>query len=56
MPSRISDDRLADVILQSVENGAYPVDEEAVAAELPSSALTNLSKLLEQARADVKVR
>ena len=56
MPSTISDDRLGDVILQSVKNGAYPDDEEAVAAELPSSALRTLSQLLEQARAEVKVR
>lgn len=56
MPSRSSDDHLSNAILQSVEDGLYPEDEDIVSAKLPPSALTSLSELLEQARADVKVR
>lgn len=56
MPSRSSDDQLSNAILQSVEDGFYPEDEDVVSAELPPSALTSLSELLEQARTDVKVK
>ena len=55
MPSRIAEDRLSEAVLQFVQESAYPEDEDVVSAELPPSALTSLSKLLDQARIDVKV-
>ena len=55
MPSQISGETLSQAVFQSVKDGSYPDDEQVIAAELPSSALESLAKLLEQARNEVKV-
>jgi hypothetical protein len=56
MPSRVSNQQLSKALFSSIRDRTYPEDEEIVSAELPSSALQNLSQLLEQARGEVKVR
>lgn len=55
MPNRISDDQYGQAVLQSVQKGAYPDPEELISAELPSSALPKIVKLLDNAREDIKV-
>jgi centromere/kinetochore protein ZW10 len=55
MASDISDDVLGSVILHSVAYSSYPESEDVASAELPPSALTNLQKVLGEAREDVKV-
>lgn len=55
MPSGTSDLELSKAVYQHVDLGTYPDNEEVISAELPSTALETLSKLLDQARADVKV-
>ena len=56
MPSLPSDGQFTQAVFDYVKDGAYPEDTNIVSAELPSSALQSLSELLEQARAEVKVR
>lgn len=55
MPSRITPQQYGQAVLDHVQTGAYPESEEVVSANLPPSALPEVSKLLEQAREDVKV-
>ena len=55
MPSSVPDSELSEAIFQAVQDGSYPEDELIVSAELPSSAVKQLSELLDEARADVKV-
>ena len=55
MPPVPSDARLDQAILKSVKDGLYPEDEEVLSAELPSSALESLEKLLQDARTEVEV-
>ena len=55
MSSRITAQEYAQALLQNVQNGIFPESEEVVSAELPPSALPAVSKLIEQAREDVKV-
>jgi hypothetical protein len=55
MPPILTDKVLTDAVFSSVDDGTYPENEKVISAELPTSALNNLSELLEQARIDVKV-
>ena len=55
MPSRITPQQYGQAVLNHVQTGAYPESEEVVSADLPPSALPEISKLIEQAREDVKV-
>ena len=55
MPSRITPQQYGQAVLEHVQTGAYPESEEIVSADFPSSALPEVSKLIEQAREDVKV-
>ena len=56
MPKHFSDDQYGQAVFGSVQSGAYPESEELVSAELPSSALPGIIKLIENAREDVKVQ
>jgi len=56
MSSRITSQQYGQAVLDHVQNGAYPESEEIISAELPSSALPEVSKLVEQAQEHVKVR
>lgn len=55
MPSRITSQQYGHAVLSHVQTGAYPESEDIVSAELPPSALPEVSKLIAQAREDVKV-
>ena len=55
MPSRITPQQYGQALLEHVQTGAYPESEEIVSADFPPSALPQVSKLIEQAREDVKV-
>lgn len=55
MPSQITSEQYGQAVLKHVQSGAYP-EEEVISAQLPPSALPVVSKLIEQAREDVKVR
>ena len=55
MSSRVTAQQYAQALLDHVQNGTFPESEEVVSAELPASALPAVSKLIEQAREDVKV-
>ena len=46
---------LTEPVFRSIIDSSYPESENVVSAELDSPALQDLSKLLEQARTDVKV-
>lgn len=56
MPPQISDRQYGQAVLNSVQSGTYPENEEIVAAEISPSALPTILKLVNQAREDVKVR
>lgn len=56
MPPQISDRQYGQAVLNSVQSGTYPENEEIVAAEISPSALPTILKLVDQAREDVKVR
>lgn len=55
MSSHITPQQYGQAVLEHVQSGAYPDSEEVISAELPASALPEVSKLLEQAKEDVKV-
>lgn len=54
MPLQIIPQQYGQAVLEHVQSGAYP-EEEVISAQLPSSALPEVLKLIEQAREDVKV-
>lgn len=56
MPSSIDPQIYGQAVLDHIQTGAYPDSEEIISAELPASALPAVSKLIEEAREDVKVR
>lgn len=56
MPSSIDPQTYGQVVLEHIQTGTYPDSEELVSAELPASALPEVSKLIDKAREDVKVR
>ena len=55
MPSRVTPQQYGQAVLEHVQNGAYPDSEEVVSADFPPSALPEVSKLIEQARENIKV-
>ena len=55
MPSRITPQQYGQAVLEHVQTGAYPDSEEVISADFPPSALPEVSKLIQQAREDVKV-
>ncbi len=55
MPSRITPQQYGQAVLEHVQTGVYPESEEVISADFPPSALPKVSKLIEQAREDVKV-
>ena len=55
MPLRITPQEYGQAVLDHVQSGAYPESEDVVSAELPPSALPEISKLIQEARDDVKV-
>ena len=55
MPSRITPQEYGQAVLEHAQTGSYPEDEDVVSAELPTSALPEVSKLIGQAREDVQV-
>ena len=56
MPSHITPQQYGQAVLEYVQTGAYAESDEIDSAELPPSALPEVSKLIEQAREDIKVR
>ncbi len=55
MSSRITHQQYGQAVLEHVQTGSYPESEEVISAELPSSTLPEVSKLIEQAQENVKV-
>lgn len=55
MPPRITPQQYGQAVLEHVQTGAYPESEEVISADFPPSALPEVSKLIEQAREDLKV-
>ena len=43
-------------VLDHVQDGTYPESEDVISANLPTSALPEVLKLIRQARDDIKVR
>jgi centromere/kinetochore protein ZW10 len=55
MSSQVSAEKLGDAILQSVEHGAFPQDDDVAAASVPSTALPKLLEVVGKAKEDTKV-
>lgn len=55
MLGQTSDEHLGEVLLRAIRDGEPPDDEQVVSTELSSSTIDSLSRLLERARAEVKV-
>jgi centromere/kinetochore protein ZW10 len=55
MSSQVSAEKLGDAILQSVEHGAFPQDEDVSSASVPSSTLPQLLELVDNAKEATKV-
>ena len=56
MPSHINSYAYGQAILNHVQSGVYPESEEIISAQLPSSAISEISHLIEEAKEDVKVK
>lgn len=56
MPSKLGGQHHGQALFESIQNGSYPESEEVIAADLPPTAISDILKLLRQAREDVKVR
>lgn len=56
MVTQISAEKLGDALLQSVEHGAFPQDEDVASASVPASALPKLLEVVGKAKEDTKVR
>ena len=54
MPS-ITDQEYGQTLLEFLQNKSYPDAENIISADLPSSVLPTVLKLIDQAREDVKV-
>ncbi|KAF2134146.1 hypothetical protein P153DRAFT_307043 [Dothidotthia symphoricarpi CBS 119687] len=54
MSLQVSDDKLGDAILQSVQHGVFPQDEHVASATVPPSALPKLLEVVERARVDTQ--
>lgn len=55
MPSLTSHQPYAQAILDHVQTGAYPEEEDVVSAELAAAGLPLVIKLIEQSRQDLEV-
>lgn len=55
MAQQVSEEKLGSAILQSIEHGAFPQEEDVASATVPSSALPKLRELLLKAKEDTKV-
>jgi len=55
MPSKLFEQHHGQALLDSIQNGSYPESEGVISADLPSTAIPDILKLLKQAREDVKV-
>ena len=55
MPSPTSHESYAQAILDHLQTGAYPEEENIVSAELPAAGLPVVEKLIEQSRRDLEV-
>jgi centromere/kinetochore protein ZW10 len=55
MSTQISAEKLGDALLQSVEHGAFPQDEDVASAPVPASALPKLLEVVGKAKEDTKV-
>lgn len=56
MDSQASPEKIGSAILQSVEHGAFPQDEDVASAAVPSSALPKLLEIVDKAKEEAKVR
>lgn len=55
MSSQVPDGKLGEAILQSIEQGGFPQDEQVASAAVPSSALPKLLEQVTKAKEDTKV-
>ncbi len=55
MVSRVTPQQYGQAVLEHAQTGTYPEDEDVISAELPPSALPDVSKVIGQAREDVQV-
>jgi centromere/kinetochore protein ZW10 len=55
MSSQVSAEKLGYAILQSVEHGAFPQDDDVASASVPSTALPKLLEVVGKAKEDTKV-
>ena len=55
MPSPISAHQYGSVVLEHIREGLFPETEDLVSSKLPPSALPEALKIIEQARAELKV-
>ena len=56
MSSQVPAKKLGDAILQSVEHGGFPQDEDVASASVPSSALPKLLEVVSKAKENTKAR
>jgi centromere/kinetochore protein ZW10 len=56
MSSQVSAEKLGDAILQSIEHGAFPQDEDVSSASVPFSALLQLLEIVDKAKEATKAR
>ena len=55
MLSQATSHQCGQALLEHVRRGAYPEYEAVIAADLPASAVREISRLIEQAKEEVKV-
>ncbi|KAL8695508.1 MAG: hypothetical protein Q9218_000086 [Villophora microphyllina] len=55
MPSKISSERLGKAIVDSVQDGTYPDEEDIISAQFPPSAVPDALKLFDDARNQIQV-
>ncbi|KAH9860517.1 hypothetical protein J1614_011848 [Plenodomus biglobosus] len=56
MSSSLADQALGDAVLQSVQHGLFPQDEQVASAPVPSSALPTLLEVVSKARDETKAQ
>ena len=55
MPSGVTPQQYGHAVLEHAQTGSYPEDEDVISADLPPSALAEVSRVLGQAREDIQV-
>jgi protein transport protein DSL1/ZW10 len=55
MSAQVSAEKLGDAILQSVEHGAFPQEEDVASASVSADALPKLLEVVGKAKEDTKV-